>query len=248
MSNLVLLGTPWTHTPASSLSGEESSTGPGARQSVSHSGTSNMRLPGPHPPQFQAGELSQLEKVYEFGNSDSETEEQGFLPQPPGIKANEAATSTVKHQSGPDRNWLEYPYDYMFLTGQYPPGTVAHYSSSYEQGNDHFQDTHYIRYNYPEYTSTGQDEALPAGYDAPHVQQPSQPVKQSTGSTNYGWSGAATGYNQPSGVFGHQSFVSQTGVSEQPQHHSPAGGHGFRKVMSAFPCSKLSTCVLTFFS
>ena len=239
MSNLVVLGTPWTRTPARSHSGEDSSTGPGAHQSVSSSGNSNMRLAGPVPPQFKAGELSQLEKVYEVGNSESETEEQGFVPQAPGTKMAEASTSTVKHESGPGRNFLEYPYDYMFLTGQYPPGTVAHYSRSYEQGSDHFQDTHYIKYNYPKQTSTGQDEALPAGFDAPHVQQP---VKPSTGSTNYGWRGTPT-----SGVLGHQGLASQTGMSEQPQHHSSAEGHGFRKVMSASPCSKLSTCVLIFF-
>lgn len=35
-----------------------------------------------------------------------------------------------------DRSWVDYPFDYMFLTGQYPPGTVSHAVISLEQGRD----------------------------------------------------------------------------------------------------------------
>ncbi|TNN65319.1 hypothetical protein EYF80_024473 [Liparis tanakae] len=39
-----------------------------------------------------------------------------------------------------------YPtFDFMFLTGQYPPGTVSHASNSYEQGRDYWEDVHYVR-------------------------------------------------------------------------------------------------------
>ncbi|KAI3364519.1 hypothetical protein L3Q82_011299 [Scortum barcoo] len=52
-------------------------------------------------------------------------------------------TPSELQPSGPGRSWTEYPYpnpfDYMFLAGQYPQGT--HYSSSFELGKDHWQES-----------------------------------------------------------------------------------------------------------
>ncbi|XP_037635259.1 uncharacterized protein LOC119493846 isoform X8 [Sebastes umbrosus] len=50
----------------------------------------------------------------------------------------------------------------MFVTGQYPPGTVTHTTTSYEQGRDHWQDVHYVR-------------------DAPHYPAPAQQIETFTG-------------------------------------------------------------------
>ncbi|KAJ3599719.1 hypothetical protein NHX12_033675 [Muraenolepis orangiensis] len=42
-----------------------------------------------------------------------------------------------------------YPYDWRLLTGQYPPGTYTHVSSSLERGRDDWQENHYLGYDYP---------------------------------------------------------------------------------------------------
>lgn len=186
--------------PPSAFSGEETS----AHQLSS--GPSYVSPPGPPMPQFQAGELSKWAKVYEFGNSESETEDQGLAPPPPPqvFKFPPEASSIERQPLSPVRNWYGYPYyyDYMFLTGQYPPGTVSHFSSSYEQGRDNWQDVHYIR------------DYLPAEpVDAPKHES------QQIGSTSYSMGGAMPGHRQPSGAAGHQG-----GFQSSP------GGHGLRKV------------------
>lgn len=236
----MLLDIPWAVPPQ--FPGGKTSTRPSAHQFVSSHGPSYVSPPGPFLPPYQAGELSQFEKVYEHGDSDSETEEKGLQPPPPGVQPlNEASTIELK-QFGPRRIWVNYPYDYMFLTGQYPPGTVTHSSHDYEQGNDYWQDAHYIRDYFPAYPSTGQVETRPA--EAPqHVKQPSQPVKQSIGSTSYGQSGAATGHDQPSGAVGPQGSYTQAGAFEQPRQYSPAGGYGLHKVLLSAAMSICKACV-----
>ncbi|KAG7230356.1 hypothetical protein INR49_024461 [Caranx melampygus] len=85
-----------------------------------------------------------------------ETEETGFLPPvppPPPLPVHKSAEPSFTSQPRPmpHPGWGFYPYyDYMFLTGQYPPGTVTHASSSFEQGRDHWQDVHYVRDHYPQ--------------------------------------------------------------------------------------------------
>lgn len=177
-------------------------------------------------PEFQAGELSQFEKVLEHGKSESETEEQGspprrqgFLPPPlppPGLEAlSEVSTSEPQHLI-PNRGWIRYPfpYDYMFLTGQYPPGTVSHFSSNFEQGNNHWRDTHYIRDNYPN------------GYVAPMTD-----INQLLQSERivYGPSG---GIKYPQGTgFGPQDSRTQMGAPEQRYPQRSTGGNDWRKVL-----------------
>ncbi|XP_023118482.1 calcium-binding protein P-like [Amphiprion ocellaris] len=120
-------------------------------------GPSSGFIPGP--PTYQGGELSHVEKTYEHGNSDSETEDQGSprfpggpvpfpLPGPFPLPDGSAPSVSGLYlpPGGPGFGFPWYPYyDYQFLTGQYPPGTVSHFSTSYEQGRDHYHDNHYIR-------------------------------------------------------------------------------------------------------
>ena len=204
--------------PPSPLSGDGASSRPSAS---GFSGPSNVSPPRPpSPPQFQGGELNKYSQISEYGDSESETEEQGFLPAPPlphGAPALSGEDSSGDVQpSGPDTRLAQsfyphpYPYDYLFLTGQYPPGTITHSSSSFEQGADGYQDTHYIRYYYPASTGIEQVKMSPPAFEVPQsVQQPSQPVKKSVGRTSYNPSGAATGYSRRYGA---------------------AGGYGARKV------------------
>ncbi|XP_030261636.1 atrophin-1-like isoform X4 [Sparus aurata] len=192
----------WAVAPPSPLSGDGASAGPSAGQ---FSGPSNVSPP--RPPQFQGGELNKYAQIAEYGNSEYETEEQGFLPAPPppGAQAlsGEGSPSDVQ-PSGPDSRPAQsfypypYPYDYLFLTGQYPPGTVTHLSSNFEQGADNYEDTHYIRYNYPASPGVQQVKISPPAFEVPQsVQQPRQPVRQSIGGASYEPSGAATGSNRP---------------------------------------------------
>lgn len=101
-----------------------------------------------HPEQFyQAGELSHVENTHDFGNSQSESEEQGYgLLQPPGPI--DMSALSYSGDLSPGFGWGSYPFDYIFLTGQYPVGTLSHYSSNFEQGTDHYHDVHYANY-YP---------------------------------------------------------------------------------------------------
>ncbi|XP_067427709.1 uncharacterized protein [Thunnus thynnus] len=177
----------WVVAPPHPFSGEEASERPEASSFVSRKpapaplGPSNVSPPGPPPPPvFQAGELSHMENIYEHGNFESETEDTGFQPPPPGVQVSAEQGFTSEPQpSGLGRGLVGYPhYDYMFLTGQYPPGTVTHYSSSFEQGRDHWQDAHYIRYHYPSSPSTQQVKIFPTEPAAPQVmKQPSQPTQ-----------------------------------------------------------------------
>lgn len=179
--------------------------------------------PDPYVPQYQAGELSQYEEVFEHGDSESETDEQ-VPPPPPGAQAFNEGSTRERPQSRPGGRLAPY-YDYMFLTGQYPPGTFSHSSSSFEQGNDYWQDDHYIRDYFPAYPRTEQVQTV---FEAPqHVQRPSQPAEQNIGSASYG---AETGSVQPSGTVGSHGSYIQAGVFEQPSWHKPVGAYGRKKL------------------
>lgn len=143
---------------------------PAAAQGVGFSGPQGVSPPLPGPV-YQAGELSRYEGSTENGAYQRETEEQGFMPPPPMMaSAGQDFTSQPRPYPG-HRGFYPY-YDYMFLTGQYPPGTVSHASSSYEHGHDSWQDSHYVRdyapYNPgPSQTETFTDSAAPQSFQAP---------------------------------------------------------------------------------
>lgn len=173
-----------------------------------------MSPPLPPPgPEYQAGELSHFEQAFENGDYQTETEEQGFFP-----SMQKSAGQGFTSQPQPEfvgGSWGTFPYDYMFLTGQYPAGTVSHFSSSNEQGNDNWQDIHYVRYHYPYNTSPAQQTETAVTY-------PSAPVK-SPMMAAYGQGGAAAG-----APASHGNFM-------QPVHYevptlSQAGGSNLGKV------------------
>lgn len=90
------------------------------------------------------GELFQLKHTLEDGGFESETQERGSQQPPPAYGA------AVAPLYGPSSGHF-YPYDLMFLTGQYPPGTYIQSSSSIEHGRDDWQENHYIGFDYPTY-------------------------------------------------------------------------------------------------
>ncbi|CAJ1077228.1 uncharacterized protein LOC117824100 [Xyrichtys novacula] len=138
-------------------------------------------------PQYHPGDLAQYEGSYEHGNSESETHGLDYQSKSRGAPAPAVEQVYVSPLPvGPGGfggmgfgGWpaFSYLYDYMFMTGQYPPGTLTHSSESYEQGADHWQDAHYQRYYIPSYTLT---EIQPVVQE-PKGKTPNAPVKQTTG-------------------------------------------------------------------
>ncbi|CAK6971955.1 Hypothetical predicted protein [Scomber scombrus] len=186
----------WAVAPLSVSAGMERSAGtPG----VGSSGPVNVSPPiyPPPPPAYQAGELSHLEEAFEHGDYETETEDQGFYAPPPlpmQASAGQAFTSQPLTGSGLGRYWGGgyrggYPYyDYMFLTGQYPPGTYTHLSFNQEQGMDNWEDAHYRRYYPAQQTET---VAVPQRSKDPRPAL-KHPVK-----AHYGHGGAAAGVSAP---------------------------------------------------
>ena len=80
----------------------------------------------------------------EDGGFESETQERG-LPSHPSA---DFVARPLNSMPGGSVGYI-YPYDWLFLTGQYPIGTYTHSSSSDERGRDYWQENHYIGYDYP---------------------------------------------------------------------------------------------------
>ncbi|XP_074530537.1 uncharacterized protein LOC141793629 [Halichoeres trimaculatus] len=135
----------WTIQPLSFLSGND--------------GYSTSEAMGPayssYGPAYQGGDLSGYEGSYEHGDSMGEMGGHGYVAPSPMMQEAAMHQYTSALQSGAELGgtWGVHPlYDYMFMTGQYPPGTITHSASSYEQGRDNFADVHYQRYYIPQYT------------------------------------------------------------------------------------------------
>lgn len=105
--------------------------------------------PPPLPPVYRAGELSKYERTAEHGLYEQETQEQGSPPAPPYLPVAENRFTRPMQPAFPHWGFYPYYYDYMFLTGQYPPGTLSHASSSYEHGRNSWQDDHYVKEHAP---------------------------------------------------------------------------------------------------
>ncbi|XP_051276938.1 uncharacterized protein LOC127375145 isoform X2 [Dicentrarchus labrax] len=161
----------WAVAPPSPFSDQEMSAGPGGVGSSAPEDWSPA-LPPPGP-MYQPGELSQYKVNLEDGYSEMETEEDGYSPYSP--RAQEAVGQGFTSEPRPEaRIWLPYPYhDYMFLTGQYPPGTVTHSSQSYEQGSDYWGNARYWRH-YPYSPATEQQDVT---FTPQRFEAPVQPVK-----------------------------------------------------------------------
>ena len=117
------------------LSGED--TGPS---------TSHMSHPKPSPgSQFIPGELLRIESTMDDGAYESETQEKGAKDaqdamvntRPPQPKATVPMGSSEQ----------PFPYDLLFLTGQYARGTYPDFTKSVERGRDDWQVNHYSRYD-----------------------------------------------------------------------------------------------------
>ncbi|KAJ0050087.1 hypothetical protein NL108_011816 [Boleophthalmus pectinirostris] len=108
-----------------------------------------MPPPLPLPQQFQAGELYQIEGTHDFGNFLRESIEHNLAVAPPdgGPLGGPMPYDSLNSQYGPTGgfigSWSIIPYDYEFLTGQYPKGTLSYQSSSFEHGGNHYNDVHY---------------------------------------------------------------------------------------------------------
>ncbi|XP_061756899.1 uncharacterized protein LOC133553086 [Nerophis ophidion] len=107
--------------------------------------------PVPYPPsvypQYQPGELFRMESTFEHGDDETETESQGSLS-PPGPFPYNAAPQNGPSMPQPPYSYgyVPYPFDYNFLTGQYPVGTISHYSTSFERGRNYNQDVRYEKH------------------------------------------------------------------------------------------------------
>ncbi|XP_062267729.1 uncharacterized protein LOC133973721 [Platichthys flesus] len=189
----------WSGAPPSPFSSEERNKARSFASSKPEAFGSRYVGP-PAPPQFRAGELSYEETIYESGDRESETEERGIPPPPPGVAVADGPVPNSDLPSVTGEGWVVYPYpiDYMLRMGRYPPGTLSHFTNSFEQGRDSWQDSHQIRYYYPANPRPLQAETIPTDYGAPlSNKRPSQPVKQSTGSAGYGQTSAVNGQNLP---------------------------------------------------
>ncbi|KAM7395733.1 hypothetical protein PAMA_007148 [Pampus argenteus] len=214
----------WAVAPPSPFSAEDASGGAETSGFASRKpvpaplGPGNVSPPDPFFPEFQGGELSHTENSYEHGNYESETEDQNSSPSGFQVPARRGFISEPQ-PLGPGRGLAWYPYDYMFLTGQYPPGTISHYSSSFEHGRDGYEDAHYIRDYIPYRPSTQQANTFPSQLEYPQsVKQPSQLAM------GYG-QGGETGQAQPYRRVGHQGPVSHPGHLPQPHLNRPGGGY-----------------------
>ena len=176
----------WAVAPLTSFSaGEGRSAG---AYGVGSSGPVNVSPPVY--PAYQAGELSNLEEAFEHGNYETETEDQGFYPSSGAgvapMQASAGLAFTSQPQPGPSMagHWGPYPYyDYMFITGQYPPGTYTDFSASYEQGHDNWEDAHYRRYYPAQETS-----AVPQIFEpvkAPHGKGVAAPGQHNLGKVSW---------------------------------------------------------------
>ncbi|CAL8377564.1 unnamed protein product [Gadus morhua 'NCC'] len=108
-----------------------------------------MSHPKPSPgSQFIPGELLRIESTMEDGAYESETQEKGAKDaqdamvntRPPQPKATVPMGSSEQ----------PFPYDLLFLTGQYARGTYPDFTKSVERGRDDWQVNHYRRYDHAE--------------------------------------------------------------------------------------------------
>ncbi|KAK0137488.1 hypothetical protein N1851_026312 [Merluccius polli] len=139
---------PWAVPPPPMFSGGEAgpSTSNAGYMKLGLSKTSPPHPPSPPEPQLIPGELYRVENTMEDGGYESETQERG--PPPPSHPYADFVARPPNSMPGGSFGYV-YPYDWGFITGQYPVGTYTHSSSSVERGSDYWQDNHYIRYDYP---------------------------------------------------------------------------------------------------
>ena len=126
-------------------------------------------------PSYKAGTLIQRGATYEHGNEESESHDSGYLQPPPPLRAfsegrvpdsNEPLESqfySPAHVQGangvpepssyvsPPEELYDDRFFHMFITGQLPPGTVTHFSSTDEHGSNAWTDISFERIPPPPY-------------------------------------------------------------------------------------------------
>ncbi|KAM9376026.1 uncharacterized protein KZ484_008561 [Pholidichthys leucotaenia] len=116
---------------------------------------------------FQPGEFSHYENRAESGEFQSETERKNVPASPVIPLSGVGFYSSYLPHFGLGGFWgLPFPYhDVRFLTGQYPPGTVSHFSQNFEQGRDYWHDRHYKK----EFADSGleQDQGIQSPQHGP---------------------------------------------------------------------------------
>ncbi|XP_031414645.1 extensin-2-like [Clupea harengus] len=126
-------------------------------------------------PSYKAGTLIQRGATYEHGNEESESHDSGYLQPPPPLRAfsenrvpdsNEPLESQFyspapvqgvngvpepsSYVSPPQELYDDRFFD-MFITGQLPPGTVTHFSSTDDHGSNAWTDISFERIPPPPY-------------------------------------------------------------------------------------------------
>lgn len=107
------------------------------------------------PSNFQAGEISHFESVYEHGNSQSEFEDQRFpLPEgaveagsiPAPLPATIAPPLSKVIRPEPSQEDLEANYGELFITRKFPAGIITHLRTTYDHGNDQWSSAGFVSY------------------------------------------------------------------------------------------------------
>ena len=141
-------------------------------------------------PSYKAGTLIQRGATYEHGNEESESHDSGYLQPHPPLRAfsegrvpdsNEPLESqfySPAHVQGangvpepssyvsPPEELYDDRFFHMFITGQLPPGTVTHFSSTDEHGSNAWTDISFERIPPPPYRKT--HTKVPQAFSQPH--------------------------------------------------------------------------------
>lgn len=139
--------------------------------------------PGPFLPALQPGDFSYVEKTYEHGNYDTDSEEESppsqYLPAPVPALNMMSVSSPLALNALLDRFRLGYPFmDYMLLARQHPTGTYTLSNDNYEHGRNQWHDSFGA--------SNGPVKQLDSFRDPRRLKYFRRPVRQTVGNTVYG--------------------------------------------------------------
>ncbi|XP_041951531.1 leucine-rich repeat extensin-like protein 5 [Alosa sapidissima] len=106
--------------------------------------------PAPPEPFYKPGKVIRLFSIYEHGNDESEFHDSGDLipPPPPHLPfpvSSEDRGPEVSSYVSPPLEEHDDQFFQMFLAGELPPGTITHFSSTYEHGHNAWTDVGFER-------------------------------------------------------------------------------------------------------
>lgn len=160
-----------------------SKTSPAGEPRFVSESSSYQSAPGPFP-QFQPGDASYEERIYEQGDYDSESEDKGppahYLPVLPLNELNVGSPLALGILVDRFRNG--YPLmEYLLLRRRYPPGTYTLSANQLDHRNNQWHDSR--QFGDPYRSSHKQLETFPYLYGKRH---PIGPMKTSIGHGGYG--------------------------------------------------------------